>query len=204
MKKNNYNPNSISTIVNFGSTVYNENGKAVFITKATADIDLDNDDEVFELTNSLRTFNDALKNLGYGITKEIKDGHYLTTLPFSVYSRYAGLTKEQINDINIVSTKIEEMLGLYIEGNELSSIIKKAGKGFKTSDKAEEAASIVLNVWGEIYLKWKWITKNHFNTLDAIDPLRFKAFEWITNEFVKKNKELLEEIERRGHKLSAN
>lgn len=204
MKKNNYNPNSINIIVNYGETIYNENGKAVFVTKGMTDLDLDDDDEVDEHIKGLQAFSNALKNLGYEIEKEIKDGHFLTSMPFSVYSRYAGLTKEQINDINIVSTKIEEMLGLYIEGNELSSIIKKAGKGFRTSDKAEEAASIVLNVWGEIYLKWKWITKNHFNTLDAIDPLRFKAFGWITNEFVKKNKELLEEIERRGCKLSAN
>lgn len=204
MKKNNYNPNSISTIVNYGETVYNENGNAVFVTKATADIDLDDDDEVAEFTEGLRAFSDALKNLNYEIVKEVKDGHFLTSMPFSVYSRYAGLTKEQINDISIVSHKIEEMLGLHVEGVNLTKVVKKAGKSFAKSDNGEKAADIILNVWGELYKEWKWVVNNKSDVLEMIDPLRFRAFEWITKEFVEKNKVLLNEIERRGHCLSAN
>lgn len=71
-------------IANFGETVYNENGKAVFV-KTTSNIDLDDDDEVYGYTNALEKFNEALAELGYCIEREIKEDHFLTDMPFEEF-----------------------------------------------------------------------------------------------------------------------
>lgn len=84
MKKN----EAKKVIAQFGETVYNENGKAVFAAKSINDIDLDNDDEVHELISDLEKFNEALAVFGFSIEKEIKDGHYLTDMPFDKFGQY--------------------------------------------------------------------------------------------------------------------
>lgn len=102
MKKNNYNPNSISTIVNFGSTVYNENGKAVFVTEHPG---FDNIEKMHKHTESQSEFETALNAMGYKLKSwnefynENTDQYevrYFTDIPFDMYE---GIMKKiDIND----------------------------------------------------------------------------------------------------------
>ncbi len=196
MKTTAYNPNAISTIVNFGETVYNENGKAVFVTKGITEIDLDNDDQIAEFMDELTKFNEALAQLGHQILKEVKDGHFLTDMPFESYSCFAGLTKEEINDINIVSVKIDEMVSLYEEANEKKEALNKRIESGEDLDDLNEEADVINKLVGLVYNKWMWIYKKD-KALVAIDSERFGLWEAIGRVLVIPYKKVLEHIVKR-------
>ena len=201
MKTTAINPNAISTIAHFGETVYNENGKAVFV-KSSSNIDLDNDDEVQGHINALQGFSDALASLGYSIEKEIKEDHFLTNMLFETYSYFAGLNQEEINNINIVSAKIDEMVDNYNEATDRSiELLKKINEGASEEDTVDEAVA-VNKLRGLVYLTWMWTSKFQ-KALVGVDSYRFCQWEWLAKNFIKPNQKVLKHIVKR-YQLSVN